>query len=63
MEPIDVSELRDYNGRAINSNLKVGEVVFYQDKYYAVESAGIGKPLELTPIMRDPAREILTVKS
>lgn len=67
MEAIDVSELRAYGGQAIyaegkHSPLSIGQVVKYKDKWYIVESVGLGEPLELTPIMRDPARELLTVK-
>jgi hypothetical protein len=60
-EPIDVSELRAYSEQSV-SRLCIGDVVKYQDKFYIVESTGLGDPLELTPIMRDPARECLTVK-
>lgn len=62
MDPIDVSELRAYNGLRIDYRLRIGDVVKYQDKWYLVESMGLDDPLELVPIMRDPAREILTVK-
>lgn len=61
MEKVTIDQLLSYTSQKV-TKLIVGQVVIYDEKYWVVESTGLGEPLELTPIIADMSRKLLMVE-